>query len=201
VSRCNRGGKAFCCKFTQFESLTEHCRWTENCGSDCKSDEAEVAYAWDRWGYATILCNGYEYCCKKKYPVPLSKCHWDGKGDCAQNMCATLEVTLWINMRGDTDDSGSCNWHRHKSLCCTPSADALEQSVCDTDICADDESLCDDSAGDAVSSVTRRALSVGDSGDDDIDDNESEYFGELDKTRPGEPREFAIKMAAAGTLV
>ncbi|KNG44683.1 symbiotic chitinase [Stemphylium lycopersici] len=93
----------------------------------------------------------------------------------------------------------------HKSLCCTPSADALKEGACDTDICTDDESLCDDSAGDGVSSVTRRALSVSDSGDDDNDDNNSEYYGELEnratKVRPGELREFGLKLASTGATL
>ncbi|KAI9146931.1 symbiotic chitinase [Paramyrothecium foliicola] len=190
-SRCSRGGKAFCCKATQFDSLTEHCRWTESCfDNQCKSDEEEVAYAWDRGGYATIFCNGYRYCCKKDRPMPLQKCHWVGKGDCAQNSCDKTEVTLYTNSFGDTDGSRACNWGRHKSLCCTPNADTLEEDTCDFDMCADDESDCDDGLGDASSSLSRRS-------------HNDESYSELEaraKGRPGAPRKIDLVMASGSVL-
>ncbi|KAH7317114.1 symbiotic chitinase [Stachybotrys elegans] len=186
-SRCSRGGKAFCCKATQFDSLTEHCRWTESCtDNQCKSDEQEVAYAWDRGGYATIFCNGYRYCCKKDRPMPLQQCHWVGKGDCAQNSCAQTEVTLYTNNFGDTDGSRACNWWRHKSLCCTPNSDALEEDICDVDICADDETDCYDGLGDESSSLARRS-----------------HYNELEartRNRPGSRRKIDLLLSSGAVL-
>lgn len=79
-------------------------------GDDCGSDEEEVAYAYDRWGWGSIFCNGYRYCCKKSKPIPFSKCHWVGQGDCADNTCSKSEVTLWTNERGDSYTGCNCKF-------------------------------------------------------------------------------------------
>lgn len=158
--------------------MTESCRWTEHCWNNgCNDDEEDVAYAWNRWGSATIFCHGYHYCCKKNRPIPLNDCHWVGKGDCADNTCAKSEVVLWTDNFGGTDGSGACNWWRKKSLCCTPNEDALEEDVCDYNVCKDEPDACDDGLED-TSSFVRRDGSL-----------------EARDNKPGLPRTINLQMA------
>jgi chitinase len=193
--KCGRGGKAFCCKAAQYDSLTEGCRWTDHCGDGCNSDENDVAYAWDRWGWATVFCYGYHYCCKKDRPVPLQNCHWVGQGDCADNTCSASEVTLWTNDRGDKYTS--CAWWRKKALCCTPNADALEEDLCDYDPCGDDPDLCGDGLADAPGTASTAAAEfVRRTYINEEDGLEYEYLAKRVGARPGLPRQIDLRMAA-----
>ena len=192
TKKCSRGAKAFCCKASQYTSLTEGCRWTTKCGAGCDSDEESVANAHDRWGRATAFCDGYDYCCKKDRPLPFKYCHWVGQGDCADNTCAKYEVTLWTDQMGDSR-MNSCGWYRKKALCCTPNSDALEEDVCDYNPCEDDAAMCgdglEDAPGTASTDVARRTY---------IDEEDGLEYGYLDKragSRPGMPRAISLDMA------
>ncbi|KAH6634677.1 glycoside hydrolase superfamily [Chaetomium sp. MPI-SDFR-AT-0129] len=190
TGRCNRGDKAFCCKAAQYASLTENCRWTNSCGSNCNSDEGSVAYAYDQpgWG-ANVFCNGFHYCCKKDRPIPLRNCHWVGQGDCADNTCAKSEITLWTNDRGDS--YSGCAWYRKKALCCTPNVDALEEDVCDYNPCNDDPDMCSDGLSDlwgtSRTNLVRRTCI-------DEDGLEYEYLEERAGAKPGLPRQINLKL-------
>jgi chitinase len=196
TKKCNRGDKAFCCKTTQYASLTEGCRWTDKCGNECNSDEESVAYAYDHWGWGTVFCHGNHYCCKKDRPIPFKNCHWVGKGDCADNTCSKSEVTLWTNDRGDT--YGGCSWGRKKALCCTPNADALEEHLCDFDPCKDDPDFCDDGGGEevdiAAARLARRTYI------DPEDGLEYSYLEKRGSARPGMPRKSEL-VTKAGKLI
>jgi chitinase len=172
--KCSRGDKALCCKADSYNSLTEGCRWTEGCGGECNKDEESVAYTRDRWGGATVFCNGNHYCCKKGQPIPFRNCHWVGQGDCADNTCAKSEVTLWTDGLGDA--YSTCGWWRKKALCCTPNPEAMKEDICDSgyNSCEDDPDLC---------------------GDDLEDDSEYRSLSEQGKPKPGMPRDYALKMA------
>ncbi len=193
TSKCNRGTKAFCCKAALFDSLTADCHWNDHCGDSCADDEESVAHAYDRWGWATVFCNGYNYCCKKNKPMPLTNCHWVGQGDCADNTCAASEVTLWTNDRGDS--YSGCAWYREKSLCCTPNADNLEEEICDYDPCDYDASICSDGLADvpgAADSDMRRRTYI-----DEEDELEYEFLearAGSNTNRPGLPRQISLQM-------
>ncbi|KAL7621055.1 hypothetical protein AAE478_008367 [Parahypoxylon ruwenzoriense] len=176
--KCSRGGKAFCCQTNKFEDLTESCYWTSHCGDSCKSDEESVAHAYDRWGWATVFCNGYHYCCKKDKPIPFRACHWVGKGDCADNTCDKTEVTLW------TDG------YRKKSLCCKPNADAVKEMTCNIDLCSYDPSLCEDDPDYGMDDGLVKRTYV-----DPFDGQEYEYLDKRD-VFPGKPRPMSYRMGA-----
>lgn len=190
TKKCRRGDKAFCCKASQYDSLTESCRWTNHCGDDCNSDEESVAYAYDHNGWATVFCHGFHYCCKKDRPIPLQNCHWVGKGDCADNTCAKSEVTLWTNDRGDT--YSGCSWYRKKALCCTPNPDALEEDVCDYDPCVDDPDMCGDGLGDAPGTETAKLVKR--TYINEEDGLEYEYLEKRSRPKPGLPRTLSLRM-------
>jgi chitinase len=186
--KCNRGDKAFCCRASSYNSLTEGCRWTDGCSGECNKDEESVAYARNRWGWSTVFCNGNHYCCKKDRPIPFRSCHWVGQGDCADNTCSKSEVTLWTN---DQDDSYSaCAWWRHKALCCTPNSAALNKEICDYDACADNPAFCNDEFEDDDLLFANWT---------EIDDGleyDSEHLAEKHRTSyPGLPRRYSLEMA------
>nr|QDJ94336.1 chitinase chiC3 [Cordyceps cicadae] len=197
--RCSRGNKAFCCKADKYDKLTDGCSWTTFNGR-CKSDETKVTYQFDeRDG------KGEKYCCKSDKPIPVSNCHWVGKGDCAQNTCAKTEINFKTSSRGGNFDS--CNWWRLKSLCCTPNSDALiDEYKCDDNPC-DEEGFCEDDLGDVVSGWSKRSVEgesdVGQRHHHQDHDYQDEYefdWHELaeragsSKARPGLPRKQVLKL-------
>lgn len=188
-TKCSRGDKAFCCKATQYASLTESCRWTDNCNSNCNSDEESVAQAYDCWGWASVFCNGYHYCCKKNRPIPLRNCHWVGQGDCADNTCAKSEVTLWTDTWGDS--YSGCAWWRKKALCCTPNAEALEEDVCDYNPCDDDPDMCSDDPGDVWGASSAKSVKGTYIDDDGL---EYTYLEKGVRPTPGLPRQINLRM-------
>ncbi|CAG8150355.1 unnamed protein product [Penicillium salamii] len=144
TSKCNRGGKAFCCTDNKFDALTAECYWS-NCGSKCLSGETSVATAVSLEGKCSGSKKGQHYCCRDK-PVPLSNCHWIGKGDCADNTCNDSEVMLITDNKGG--GGSGCNWGRSKALCCTADDSSSPAAACrptdnpcelDPDSCIDNE--------------------------------------------------------------
>lgn len=77
------------------------------------------------------------YCCKTSEP-PLKNCHWVGQGDCADNTCSAVEVTLRTDQLGD--NRFGCLWSRKKALCCTPNGDVFDTPTCDKPLCQYDGS-------------------------------------------------------------
>lgn len=72
------------------------------------------------------------YCCKTSEP-PLKNCHWVGQGDCADNTCSAVEVTLRTDQLGD--NRFGCLWSRKKALCCTPNGDVFDTPTCSKPLC------------------------------------------------------------------
>ncbi|KAF2130126.1 glycoside hydrolase family 18 protein, partial [Dothidotthia symphoricarpi CBS 119687] len=156
TGRCSRGGKALCCT-VELEAVTSGCYWTTGCDNKaCQSDEDSVAHAFnindDLVSRASDV--GQNYCCKKSKKA-FDTCNWIGKGDCAQNTCDRGEVTLTTDYYGDSDIS--CNWWRKKALCCTANQDALNDPICDADLCDGNEDQCDDPESDDTS-LRKRSL-------------------------------------------
>ena len=100
---------------------------------------------------------GQNYCCPKEKKA-FDHCNWVGTGDCAQNTCARGEVTLTTDDYGDSDSSCNCEYpwlqsseprltfrvgFRSKALCCSPNEDALNDFICNADLCDGNEE-CED---------------------------------------------------------
>lgn len=83
---------------------------TSDSGKSCLASEQKIAHMYDRWGIATVFCNGNSYCCPGDEESPFEDCHWVGQGDCAQNTCADTEITLLTDNRGDSYTGCSCEF-------------------------------------------------------------------------------------------
>lgn len=77
------------------------------------------------------------YCCKTAEP-PLQNCHWVGQGDCADNTCSAVEVTLRTDQQGDS--CLGCLWSRRRALCCTPNGNVFDTPTCNKQLCEYEDS-------------------------------------------------------------
>ncbi|KAJ5956606.1 hypothetical protein N7501_010885 [Penicillium viridicatum] len=194
TSKCNRGGKAFCCTDNSFEDLTIDCYWSK-CGASCKSTETSVAKATNlngmrlpqekalefvltQTGQCTSSSGPQHYCCKSN-PLPLENCHWVGKGDCADNTCNSSEVMLATDNQGDS--SSGCNWWRNKALCCTASATPAAACPLPAKPCVFYPEACDDDADQVTSRTKRHWSELSELSDYDYDDDDEDDLHEFRK--------------------
>lgn len=113
--------------------LTVLCLFHTKSEQTCPVDEHEIATAIDTPDQScSVFKYMSRYCCKTAEP-PLKNCHWVGQGDCADNTCTALEVTLRTDQLGD--NRFGCLWSRKKALCCTPNDDVFDTPTCDKPLC------------------------------------------------------------------
>lgn len=118
--------------------LTVLCLFHTKSEQSCPAGENEIATAIDTPDQScSVFKYMSRYCCKTSEP-PLKNCHWVGQGDCADNTCSALEVTLRIDQLGD--NRFGCLWSRKKALCCTPNGDVFDTPTCDKPLCQYDGS-------------------------------------------------------------
>ena len=125
--------------------------WYRDSGDSCASGEAEVARVNN--GACGWFSSGQRLCCKANPTPPLDKCHWVGRGDCADNTCNSHEVTVITDPVGEGGLECNCGYplfspsrltpatnrpsslvkgYRRKSLCCTPNRD-ISEFICHED--------------------------------------------------------------------